>query len=348
MPFSLVCFAVAAAAVGRAAAAAIPDFPAEPPHLPPGPPTPPPYPPGKAPLPPPSAPPFPPAERICDSSGNCMERTCDASGNCHTKHCDSDGACYTTVCDQSGGCYTTVCDKEGNCYRLVCDTEKNCYRKVCDSDGNCYILVCDKEGNCWSKVCDAKGNCIRRASEADDKVSLPARDAALPAAVRPASLECYPGIPGGLACPPGHFLGFGKKGGCRTTTCETGQYTALRGITTFNACAERYQTRPARRMPAPVVMAAVGAGAAAAHGAVLFVPPVAATFAYARFRSKQEAAVAPSSEGAGQQFSPPKTRAGKGVHFAADVESGCISATERPPPHAVRKLRRRPDSLPVQ
>ena len=51
-------------------------------------------------------------------------------------------------------------------------------------------------------------------------------------------------------------------------------------------------------MPAPVVMAAVGAGAAAAHGAVLFVPPVAATVAYARFRSKQEAAVVPSSEGA--------------------------------------------------
>ena len=82
-------------------------------------------------------------------------------------------------------------------------------------------------------------------------------------------------------------------------------------------------------MPAPVVMAAVGAGAAAAHGAVLFVPPVAATVVYARFRSKQEAAVVPSSEGAGQQFSPPKTRAGKGVHFAADGESGRISATDR-------------------
>ena len=82
-------------------------------------------------------------------------------------------------------------------------------------------------------------------------------------------------------------------------------------------------------MPAPVVMAAVGASAAAVHGAVLFVPPVAATVAYARFRSKQEAAVVPSSEGAGQQFSPPKTRAGKGVHFAADGESGRISATDR-------------------
>ena len=62
--------------------------------------------------------------------------------------------------------------------------------------------------------------------------------APLPAAPLPAE-ECYPGIPGGLVCPPGHFLGFGNKGGCRTTTCETGQYTALRGITTFNACAER-------------------------------------------------------------------------------------------------------------
>jgi hypothetical protein len=65
---------------------------------------------------------------------------------------------------------------------------------------------------------------------------LPA--APLPAAPLPAE-ECYPGIPGGLVCPPGHFLGFGNKGGCRTTTCETGQYTALRGITTFNRCAER-------------------------------------------------------------------------------------------------------------
>ncbi|EOD12778.1 hypothetical protein EMIHUDRAFT_247259 [Emiliania huxleyi CCMP1516] len=61
------------------------------------------------------------------------------------------------------------------------------------------------------------------------------------------SEECYPGIPGGLACPPGHFLGFGKKGGCRTTTCETGQYTALRGITTFDACAERPLTTVAAR-----------------------------------------------------------------------------------------------------
>ena len=212
--------------------------------------------------------------KVCDSDGNCYTLVCDKEGNCWSKVCDAKGNCIRRASSADGDYQIIAEDADGSKITTKCEYSSppflpKCIQTDCDPAGNCQQTkyrfppatppspppIPDFPAEPPSSPPSAPPDFPAEPPSAPPDFEPPPpspppppiapplppirEPPADPPSAPPASEECYPGIPGGLACPPGHFLGFGKKGGCRTTTCETGQYTALRGITTFDACAER-------------------------------------------------------------------------------------------------------------